>query len=283
MRDSALEYVRKHALHALVIERGGRIVAEEYGEGYDGETAHPLYSGAKSFWGVAALAAERDGILELDERVADTFAEWDEDEWKARVTLRQLLNLTSGIGFGGLGLAVPIYAKALAVDLKNEPGTRFTYGGIPLQVFGAVFAHKLGSLDLTPHAYLRQRILDPIGMRIAHWRELSDGTNPLPTGAFVAAREWLKYGRFVCEHHRELAQCFQGSSANPKYGLGFWLGAANAPADLVYASGAAGQALYVVPSLRLVIVHFGKSSSYKHDAFLKRVLTKDDAASLELF
>jgi CubicO group peptidase (beta-lactamase class C family) len=267
----AVEYARKHALHALVIERRGQIEAEEYGDGYDASKPHALYSGTKSFWGVAAVAAEREGILRLDERVADTFPEWAHDEWKSRVTLRHLLQLTSGIGFGGLGSAVPTYKKALATELKAEPGTRFTYGGIPLQVFGAVLARKLEPRGQTPHDFLQQRILDPIRLKIEKWRTLADGTRPLPTGAFVTAREWLKYGRFVCEHYEEYAPCFQGSPANARYGLGFWLGTPKGPADLVYASGAGGQAMYVIPSIETVIAHFGGSSSYKHDAFLKRM------------
>lgn len=273
LAPSVLEYARKHALHALVVARGGRVIDEAYGEGYDAATPHALYSGTKSFWGVTALFAERDGILRLDERVAETFPEWDADARKKRVTLRHLLQLTSGIGFGGMGLAVPTYAKALAVDLKNEPGSKFTYGGIPLQVFGAVLARKLESSKETPHEYLQRRVLDPIGMRIGKWRTLADGTRPLPTGAFIAPHEWLKYGQFVCDHRDDFAQCFQGSQTNPRYGLGFWLGVTGAPPDLVYASGAAGQAMYIVPSLQTVVVHFGKSSSFKHDAFLKRLFS----------
>jgi CubicO group peptidase (beta-lactamase class C family) len=258
-------------LQALVVAQNDHVVSESYGGDYDASKPHALYSGTKSFWGVAAVTAERDGILRLDERVADTFPQWEADAWKRRVTLRHLLQLTSGIGFGGLGSAVPMYAKALAIELKNEPGTKFTYGGIPLQVFGAVLARKLESRKLTPHEYLRQRILDPLGMRIGKWRTLADGTQPLPTGAFVSAREWLKYGRFICEHRAEFQECFQGSAANPRYGLGWWLSTPNAPPDLIYASGAAGQAMYIVPSTQTVIVHFGNSASFKHDAFLKRL------------
>jgi|SRR5579864_5440283 len=270
LTPGALGYARKHELQALVVARDGRVVDEAYAEGYDASTPHALYSGTKSFWGIAAVTAERDGILRLDERVAETFPEWNAGAWKKRVTLRNLLQLTSGIGFGGLGSAVPTYVKALAVDLKNEPGTTFTYGGIPLQVFGAVLARKLEAQRQTPHEYLRRRILDPIGMHVAKWRTLADGAHPLPTGAFVAASEWLKYGHFVCERRAEFAECFRGSDVNPRYGLGWWLGSPNAPSDLVYASGAAGQALYVIPSLQTVVVRFGNSSSYKHDAFLKR-------------
>lgn len=196
------------------------------------------------------------------------------------MTLRELLQLTSGIGFGGLGAAVPEYDKALATELKDAPGEKFTYGGIPLQVFGAVLARKLA---LTPHAYLRERILDPIGMHVGSWRTLKDGTQPLPTGAFLAAREWLKFGLLVRDRgawqrktivpEAALARCFAGSHANPRYGLGWWLSPLAQVPDVVYASGSGGQAMYVIPSAAAVVVKFGNSSAWKHDAFLKKLLS----------
>ncbi len=192
------------------------------------------------------------------------------------------MQLTSGIGFGGLGASVPTYAAALAVELKDAPGERFTYGGIPLQVFGAVLAAKLAPRGLTPHDYLRERILDPIGLRIGTWRSLKDGSRPLPTGAFLAAREWLRFGVLVRDRgtwqrrrivsEPAVARCFSGSAANPRYGLGWWLSPLAAQPDVVYASGSGGQALYVIPSEAAVVVKFGASSSYKHDAMLKHLV-----------
>ena len=280
--DAALAYAERHMLHALLIAVGGTVIVERYANGYDAAKPHALYSGTKSFWGVAAAAAHDDGLLDLDETVARTFPAWNADGDHARVTLRELLALTSGIGFGGLGNAVPTYERALETPLKETPGEKFTYGGIPLQVFGAVLARKLESRGLTPHAYLRERLLDPIGMTIGSWRSLKDGTQPLPTGAFLAAGEWMKYGQFILDgahaHGKtlvtaaSLAPCFAGSAANPRYGLGWWLAPIAEPAGIVHASGSGGQAMYVIPSERAVIVKFGQSSSYKHDAFLKRLL-----------
>ncbi len=270
LAPDALAYSRTHGMHALVVARGADVLHEEYAGGFDAGRAHPLYSGTKSFWGAAALSARDDGLLELDEPVAQTIPRWRDDPWKRRVTLRMLLSLTAGFGFGGLGASVPTYERALATDLRDEPGSRFTYGGVPLQVFGAVFAAKLAPAGRTPHEYLRERVLDPAGVRIGGWRARDDGTSPLPTGASLTARDWLAYGRFVNGARVSLAECFEGSAANGRYGLGWWLGAAGAPGDLVYASGSAGQALYLVPSLDLAIVRFGKSTSYRHESFLKR-------------
>lgn len=266
-----LAYARAHELHALVVARGDDVVLEEYANGFSAQTPHPLYSGTKSFWGVAALYASDDGLIGLDELVAETIPSWREDDWKRRITIRMLLSLTSGFGFGGLGASVPTYDRALAIPLRDEPGTRFTYGGIPLQVFGAVLARKLAARRLTPHEYLHARVLDRAGVRVGKWRELSDGTHPLPTGAFLSAASWLAFGRFVIARRAALGPCFEGSAVNARYGLGWWLRARGAPDDLVYASGSAGQALYLVPSLNLAIVHFGKSSSYRHEALLKRL------------
>lgn len=268
--EAALEYSRKHGLRALLVARGEDPLVEIYENGASADTVQPLYSGTKSFWGVAALRAQDEGLIALDEPVAATFPVWSEDPWKRRVTPRMLLSLTGGFGFGGLGSSVPLYERALAMDLKTEPGSVFAYGGIQLQVFGAVFARKLAPLELTPQQYLTQRVLDPAGVHIAAWRSLSDGTQPLPTGASVTARHWLAYARYVLRHRSQLSACFEGSKANPRYGLGWWLGAAGAPEDLFYASGAGGQALYVAPSLDTIVVRFGKSNSYKHEAFLKR-------------
>jgi CubicO group peptidase (beta-lactamase class C family) len=266
----ARAYVQKHTLHALIVARGDQVLLEDYGAGFDRMTAHPIYSGTKSFWGVAALTARADGLLELDERVAQTIPAWRDDPWKSRVTLRMLLSLTAGFGFGGLGAAVPTYDRALSVPLRDEPDTHFTYSGIPLQVFGAVLARKLEKHKLTPHEYLRNRVLEPANVEISKWRMLDDGTQPLPTGAFLSVENWLNYGRFVIANRSALGACFEGSPANDRYGLGWWL---KPSAGLVYASGSAGQALYLVPSLGLAVVHFGKSSSYRHESFLKRLFT----------
>jgi CubicO group peptidase (beta-lactamase class C family) len=279
--DAALAYAERHTLQALLVVRDGHTLVETYANGWSATEPHPLYSGTKAFWGLMAGAAHDDGLLDLDEPVAATIPAWGEDGRRARVTLRQLLALTSGIGFGGLGTAVPTYERALATAIKDEPGERFTYGGIPLQVFGAVMTAKLASRSLSPHAYLRARLLDPIGVEVGAWRSLRDGTQPLPTGAFLTARAWERWGTFVLDGGRlgakrllseaAFAACFRGSEANPNYGLGWWLHPLERP-DVVYASGAGGQALYVVPEERVVVVKFGSSASYKHDAFLKRLL-----------
>lgn len=257
--DAAAAYHARHKPQALLVVRAGETLFERYDGGFSPGRAHALYSGTKSFWGITAVLAQRERLLSLDEAV-----------WRG-ATIRELLNLTAGVPFGGLGSAVPGYEKALAAEQRNAPGTTFTYGGIPLQLFGAVFSQRLKPLGLTPHEYLHSRILQPNGVHVASWRSLKDGTHPLPAGAFLTAADWARYGAYAARNATEYAECFHGSRANPRYGLCWWLSPPGAPANLFYASGSGGQAMYVLPSEQIVAVRFGAGGSFNHEAFLKRL------------
>lgn len=190
------------------------------------------------------------------------------------------MSLTAGYAFGGLGNAVPTAQRALEIPLKNEPGTVFTYGGIPLQVFGEVLRRKVAPHYASPQAYLAARILDRIGVRVADWRRLRDGTQPLPTGAFTTASAWLAFGGLLLARGAGVISsagfdaCTTGSGANPAYGLGLWLVRREGSLEAVYASGAGGQGLYVIPQRGIVAVHFGQSAGWNHAAFLKRLTAK---------
>lgn len=275
--DDAITYAERHTLHAMSVVVDGAPPVERTGTGWELTKPHPLYSGTKSFWGILAVAAWDDGLLDLDEPVAATLPQWRNDPLKRTLTIRQLLTLTSGYGFGGLGNAVPTAERAIETPLKHAPGTIFTYGGIPLQVFGEVLRRKVAPAHASPQAYLAARVLDPIGVTVDHWRVLRDGTQPLPTGAFVSANQWLRFGRLLLERgsgvisEAAFAQCITGSTPNPLYGLGLWLLPPAGEPAAVYASGAGGQGLYVLPNQRIVAVHFGQSSSWNHTAFIRRL------------
>ncbi len=260
--DLAYAYHARHKPQILRVQQVDSVVFERCEDGFAAGKPHALYSGTKSFWGIAAVLAQAEGLLSLDESV-----------WHG-ATVRQLLDLTAGLAFGGLGTAVPTYEKALRAQQRDAPGTRFTYGGIPLQIFGAVFAQRLEPLGLTPHEFLRRRVLEPQHVEIASWRTLTDGAHPLPTGASLTAENWARFGKYVCRNAGRFEQCFRGSPANPRYGLCWWLAPAGAPADLAYASGSGGQAMYVVPSQQLVVVRFGAGGSFNHQAFLRQLFSQ---------
>lgn len=286
LRAAAAYSAAREGVSFLVLV-DGRVVFEDYANGGSAASARELASGTKSFSGVMAAAAVKDGLLALDERVSDTLPEWRSDPRKRKVTVRQLLSLTSGVKTGGERGRVPAYADALAAPFVDEPGTRFSYGAVPFQLFGEVMRRKLAPRGEGPLDYLRRRVLDPIGLAVGRWRRGLDGQPQLPSGAALTARDWAKLGELVrlggrwngaeLLDPRALDACFEGTAANPRYGLSWWLnrpidrhlalripvlrrnaasleGVPGVPADLVFAAGAGDQRLYVSRTRGLVVV-----------------------------
>jgi CubicO group peptidase (beta-lactamase class C family) len=288
--ERAATYAQRQGGDALLILKNDKVVLEQYTQPYTATTPHLLASGTKSFAGVMAIAAVQDGLLRLDEPVAQTIKEWTQNPQKSKITVRQLLNLTSGIEPGNLG-QVPTYAQALKSPLVHPPGAYFQYGPTSFQIFGELLRRKLVPRKEDPLSYLKRRILNPITLQVGDWKRGSDGNPNLPSGAALTAREWAKFGQLL-EHQGRwgdqkildralLKQLVKGSSINAAYGLSVWLNALGpspigkpqnfldpAPADAFMAAGALDQRLYVIPSKDLVIVRFGHNNRFEDNTFL---------------
>ncbi len=235
----AAEYSRQYKGLSVLIMKGGQVVFEEYQNGHDANKSHMLASGTKSFNGIIAAAAVEDGLLKFDDKVSDTITEWKGDELKSKITIRELLSLISGIEPGDNGRP-PAYAEAIKLKAKYEPEEYFEYGPASFQVFGELMRRKLLAKNeipnFTPLDYLKRRILNPIGLKVAYWNH-QQGQPNMPSGAYLTAREWAKYGQFILQKgkwdgqqlisEKLLAECFKGSKTNPNYGLTFWLNRAN--------------------------------------------------------
>ena len=272
---------------SMLVEQNRRVLFEDYPGQGAADAAWELASGTKSFCGIMAAALARDGLLRLDERCADTLTEWQNERVKATITIGQLLTLTSGIGGGRIGRP-PSYGEAQAAPVLGTPGTRFDYGPVPFQIFGAIVTAKLAGArtgDADPLAYLQRRIFTPLGITPQRWRRTTSGDPHLPSGAALTARDWARFGRFVLDAAMDnpqrgdpvldattLRACFTPTEPNPGYGLTWWLPApgligpgrntgvaddlaAMAAIGRVWmAAGAGHQRLYLMPDRNLVVV-----------------------------
>lgn len=299
----AADYSREHRGVAVLVMKGDDIVFEDYPTIGGRDLPWILASGTKSFSGVMCAAAIEDKLISgFDEKVADTIIEWKSDPRKSKITIRQLLSLTSGIDAGAIA-EVPSYADAIGRSAKFDPGTHFQYGPVPFQIFGELMTRKLKARNETVSDYLKRRILDPIGLNVAFWRK-SNGQPLLPQGLTLTAREWVKFGKLLRDHGKWngkqivsaklLDELIIGSKANPAYGLTFWLNAkgigpggderanlagtgagdklSGEPLDIFMAAGAGNQRLYIVPSHDLVVVRFGAFGEYDDREFVSRLI-----------
>lgn len=300
--EAAAKYSSEHRGVAVLVMKGDKIVFEDYASPFGEELPWILASGTKSFSGVMCAAAIEDKLISgFDEKVSDTITEWKNDPRKSKITIRQLLSLTSGLDAGQIGL-VPSYSDAITKAANYEPGTHFEYGPVPFQIFGEVMRRKLMPKNETVDAYIKRRILDPIGLEVAVWRK-SEGQPLLPQGVALTAREWVKFGKLLRDRgkwngkqliaEKLLAELIVGSKVNPAYGITFWLNAdGTGPSgsgrkslsgdvgskkisdglDIFMAAGAGNQRLYIMPSKDMAVVRFGAFGEYDDREFIKKLL-----------
>src|SRR5204862_2518582 len=72
----ATKYSESKRGASMLVMQNGRTIFEHYANGGSAGGRWPLFSGTKSCWGIAALAAARDGLFKLDEPVSDTITAW---------------------------------------------------------------------------------------------------------------------------------------------------------------------------------------------------------------
>src|SRR5947207_5711477 len=123
---------------ATLVLQNGQTIFEHYANGGSARGRWPIFSGTKSFWGIAALAAMHDGLFKLDDLVSDTITEWKDDLRKSRITIRQLLNQTDGIEAASRLQRASIQDRnnmAIQLQAIAEPGTAFIYVPSHIQIF----------------------------------------------------------------------------------------------------------------------------------------------------
>lgn len=302
----AAAYSAARSGHVLLILQGEEVVLEAGQNGHTLDEPHRLHSASESFWGLLAVAADADGLLDIDEPVALTIGEFERHPWKRDIRIRQLLHFTSGLKPGVQVLRPDrtpnLYERALALEMVSRPGERFQYGPSHLFVFAEVLRRKLASRRDDPLDYLEERILDPIGLAVADWDRDDAGNPDVAFGAKLKAREWAKLGILLKNRGmwqgqtavppEAVAAVLQGSAASPAYGLALWRNVAREEAggnrsrsvppptfypeglpDMVVAAGVGNQRLYVIPSLDLVVVRFGEPDRrWRDQAFLARLV-----------
>lgn len=311
--EGAWKYSEDHGGYSLLVMQNGRTLWERYSRGDGPETRRRIYSGTKGLWCVAAVAAQADGILNLDERVANTITEWRGRAGRDEITIRELLNFTAGIDPGFHLHSDDVEdrdAYALALPEVAAPGESFIYGPGQIQIFCEVLRRKLERHGgETPWHYLERRVLRPAGLGDLPHKVDARGNPLMAAGVRMTPREWARFGTFLLEGGRgalpggALGQCLEGTPENPAFGMGFWLnddaragrevnvednlepgwqkedwrGAClcnQAPRDLFVSLGSMGQRLYVAPSLGLVVVRLSGDSHFSDAEFLRKLLEK---------
>ncbi len=154
-------------MHGFLAMRGGKILAEGYWKPFDRDYLHRVYSCSKSVTSIAIGMLESEGVLSLDDVIAEYFTELLPEgglhPYFSGMTVRDLLKMSSP------------YSKAVYKSEETDDITRLFFNHRPSHIAGTVFSydtsatHTLAALvektaGMPLLNYLRPRLLDPLGI-----------------------------------------------------------------------------------------------------------------------
>lgn len=249
-------------VHAVVIERHGRLVAETYQGGKDRsvysplsirrsfgpETRQDIRSIGKSVTSLLYGIALHDGavplpstpVLDAYPRLADLAT-----PSKRTIAIADLLDMASGLAWNeespGLNDELRLFWRkdipryVLGHELAAPPGTRFNYNGGGTAILADLITRGTGQ---TLDAYARDRLFTPMGIRDWSWVTDVHGRPMAFNGLRMRPRDLLKIGRLVLAGGRwnghqlvpadwiaqSMAPAFKTDVRDFRYGRQWWAG-----------------------------------------------------------
>jgi len=263
-------------VQGVLVARHGRLVAERYFRGSAGRRPHNMKSASKSVLSALAGLAVENGVLKLDQPIAELLPEAAglDDPGKQEITVRHLLTMTSGLestSFGNYGSWVASrnwVRAALTRPLQAEPGTRFAYSTGGTHLLSATLATAAGR---STHDFAREHLFAPLGIRHSAWARDRQGIHVGGNNLSLLPRDMLKFGQLYLNRGRWAGEQLlpwqwvdestRPGLAGPRgrgriyggYGYLWWLRGPRERGAYI-ASGYGGQYIYVSPAEDLVVV-----------------------------
>ena len=212
---------------------------------WDDDCRRNIYSASKSFTSAAVGIAQREGLLSIEEKLTDAFAEdlpEEVSEPLRQATVRDLLTMQLGQKEAALmGEERPFIREndwvkmSLALPFTDRPGTKFLYSNVGPYLAGVLVQRRAGC-DLV--SYLMPRLLAPLGISRPMWERDPQGLVFGSGGMFLNAPELNRLGLLYLQdgewEGRQLIprewvrESTRKQAENGEYGYGylFWMGEA---------------------------------------------------------
>nr|WP_319489797.1 serine hydrolase [uncultured Caproiciproducens sp.] len=191
-------------VHSVMLLRHGKLIAQGSFKPYSPSYPHMMFSLSKSITGMAVGIAIAEGLLTLDEKIIDIFPEKGIMFRSPRInniTIRHLLNMTSGIKFNEVGSFVEKdWVRAyLASDCIFEPGSDFIYNSMNSYLLSAIVRKKSGTGLVE---YLTPRLFAPMEIENVTWETCPLGIEKGGWGLYLHIADMAKLGQLYLQGGR---------------------------------------------------------------------------------
>lgn len=263
-----LQADRECRMHKFMALRHGKVIAECAFEPFDMDMWHVTYSMCKSITGMAIGILMGEGKLTLDDRLSDIFSPrlGPLSIFRKTMTVRNLLNMTSGVDFNEIGaISGNDWRKGfLDASFKFDPGTKFEYNSMNTYMLSAIVTEITGQ---SLFDFCKERIFDPMGIKRVFWESCPQSITKGGWGAFMRIEDMAKLGQLYLQNgvwngqqlvpeewvkESTTKQIETGRDDNPYYGYQLWIND-DRPGCFAY-NGMMGQNVFVYPDLDMVVV-----------------------------
>lgn len=189
-------------MHSVMILRHGSVIAETWWAPYAPDLRHMMFSVSKSFTSTAVGLAIADGLFGLDDTIVSLLPEDAPPVVSANLAamrVRDLLTMTTGhaVDVSDRLTTDSGWAKAiLAEPVDFEPGTHFVYNSGATYLLSAIMQRATGQRLLD---YLTPRLLDPLGIVGATWRQSPDGVDAGAWGLSITTEDLAHFGQLLLQ------------------------------------------------------------------------------------
>ena len=183
-------------MNGFMAARHGKVFAECWWAPYGPDLVHCNHSFGKSYTATAIGIAAGEGLVKLDERMVDIFA--DEIEARGivpaegvdRITVEHVLTMTNGMARMP-DMRGDFIAHYFSTPVVHEPGTRFLYNSTGSCMLGAIVEKRSGQ---SLKQYLTPRLFEKIGIDpdAFVWRRFRDLPIDAEPGTFARTEDNLR-------------------------------------------------------------------------------------------
>lgn len=261
-------------LRSLLISIDGELVEERYFKGARSSHTANLKSASKSLLSaLVGIALDRGDLKSVQDSIERFFPEHltgTDDAKKKTITIEDLLTMRSGlestsnVNYGRWVQSGNWIRHVLARPMVDEPGARMVYSTGNSHLLSALLtkATKMSTFE-----FARRYLADPLGVPMTPWlrdpQGIYLGGNEMhwtPRGMLAFGELYLNEGRV--SDKQVVPETWIKESLKPRtrsrwsgrdYGYGWWIDSLGGHATY-YAWGHGGQFIFIVPTLKLVVV-----------------------------
>ena len=270
----------------VMVLRNGRVLCEAAFGAQDLRAAKYTFSACKSVVSLAVGLLVDDGVLAVDELVADIFFDGDGSPRRKLkgMTVEDLLTMRSGAQFTEAEALTETdwIRRFLSSTLKGEPGTEFAYNSLNTYMLSAIVLRKTGR-GLTD--FLQDRLFAPMGITDVLWERCPAGVEKGGWGLYIRPEDLAKLGQLVLDgglwQGRQLissgylAEALTPRAQPPEsagdfnYGYQIWVGRRE---NTFLFNGMLGQnVLGFLDSGILVVTHAGENTDFQESRYFEIV------------